>query len=65
MMKRLVAATTALALCGIALAQPSQYFWWQNKKTGAKVCEPQAASADWIKLSGPFEDPNCSVAVKE
>ncbi len=65
MKARLIALTVACALGGIAYAQPSQYFWWQNKKTNQKVCEPQAPSADWVKLSGPFEDPNCSIAIKE
>ena len=65
MIKRLAAVTAMLALCGIAWAQPSQYYLWQNKKTGTKACEPQAASADWVKLSGPYEDSNCTIAVKE
>jgi hypothetical protein len=64
MKARFIAVACALALGGVAMAQPSQYFWWQNKKTGEKVCDPQAASADWVQLSGPYEDPSCSVPVK-
>ena len=65
MKAKLFAATTALALCGLAWAQPSQYYVWQNKKTKEKICEPQAANADWVKLSGPYEDPSCSIPIKE
>jgi hypothetical protein len=64
MKAKLIAVTAALALCGLAFAQPSEYYLWQNKKTGEKVCDPQAASADWVKLSGPYEDPSCSVPIR-
>ena len=64
MKAKLIAIACALALCGVAMAQPSQYFWWQNKKTGEKVCDPQAASPDWVQLSGPYEDPSCSIPIK-
>ena len=59
-----VIAVAAFA-CGVAIAQPSEYFVFQNKTTGAKVCNPQppAPSADWIKLSGPYEDPACSIKI--
>lgn len=66
---KLIVATASFALAAVtttlAIAQPSQYFLWQNKKTGQKVCEPQAIDADWVKLSGPYEDPNCSIKSKE
>ena len=65
MKARLVAIVAAIAVSGLAWAQPSEYYLWQNSKTKEKMCEPQAPTADWVKLSGPYEDPNCSIVIKQ
>lgn len=54
-----------LVAAGAAFAQPSLYFVWKHKQTGQQMCEPQAADANWIKVAGPYSDPNCSIPEKQ
>jgi hypothetical protein len=63
--KRFAICAAALVVCGFAFAQPSEYYLWQNKKTAAKLCDPQAPNDDWVQLSGPYEDPSCSNLIKQ
>lgn len=63
-MKRIL--TTALALgfvAGAALAQPSEYYVWKQSSTGKTLCDPESPGKDWVKLSGPYEDSHCKVAM--
>lgn len=61
-MKRILTSALALALlAGPALAQPSEYYLWKHKTSGQTMCNPDAPSKDWVKLSGPYEDSNCSI----
>ncbi|MDQ6680418.1 MAG: hypothetical protein M3Y67_05575 [Pseudomonadota bacterium] len=46
------------------MARPSSYVLWKHKTTGQTMCEPDA-DANWIKLSGPYEDSNCRILVKQ
>lgn len=59
-----VAATAAALACAVATAQPSSYFLWKNKTTGQTMCETDA-DANWVKVSGPYEDPNCRFLIKQ
>jgi hypothetical protein len=56
-------AATMVA-CGLAMAQPSPYFVWKNKTTGATICESEADESKWVKVSGPYEDPTCKFLIK-
>ena len=56
---QLCIASAALCLATVAIAQPSEYYVWKNKTTGAKMCEPDMPAAQWVKESGPYEDSNC------
>lgn len=56
---KLTLAAAALALASVASAQPSNYFVWVNKTTGAKVCEPDMPADKWKQESGPYEDSTC------
>lgn len=60
---RLAMLAATLALSTAALAQPGAYFVWKHKTTGQTMCEPEA-DANWIKVSGPYEDSNCKIATK-
>ncbi|MEF7616750.1 hypothetical protein V4F39_22740 [Aquincola sp. MAHUQ-54] len=62
-MKRLLSLLAlAVGLAGTAaVAQPSIYYLWKNKTSGAKMCEPQAPGPGWEKVGGPFSDENCSI----
>jgi hypothetical protein len=56
---RLALAALALAATSLACAQPSDYYVWKNKATGATMCEPDMPADKWTKESGPYEDSNC------
>ena len=57
--KRSILAVLALIAAGALSAQPSIYFKWQHKTTKAVVCEPDPPSKDWVRIGGPFQDPDC------
>ena len=61
----LCAVALTLGLAGVASAQPSIYFQWQNKATKAKMCEPENPGPQWEKIGGPFSDGNCSIKMPE
>lgn len=61
----ILALALGLGLAGLAQAQPSVYFLWQNKATKAKMCEPEQPGAQWEKVGGPFSDQNCSIKMPE
>jgi len=64
-MKRILISALALALAaGNVLAQPSEYYVWQQKGTGKTLCDPEPPGKDWVKLSGPYEDSDCKVLRK-
>ena len=65
---KLTLAAAALALAGIAgtaTAQPSLYYVWKHKTTGKTMCNPEAVDANWVKVSGPYSDANCSIKEPE
>ena len=61
---KLTLLASALLLCTLATAQPSEYFLWKHKTNGKSMCEPDA-DANWIKVSGPYEDANCRILIKK
>lgn len=61
--KRLLIGALAALVAATLSAQPSIYFKWQNKSTQAVVCEPDSPGKDWVRIAGPFEDPDCKFAV--
>lgn len=62
--RALIAAAIAAAAT-VALAQPSAYYVWRHKTTGKTMCEPQAPDANWVRVSGPYSDPNCTQPDKQ
>jgi len=59
--KRTLLAALALLLAGSLSAQPSIYFKWRHSTTHAVVCEPDAPGRDWVRVGGPYSDPDCKV----
>ena len=55
---RLTLAVSALLLTTLAVAQPSTYYLWKNKTTGATACEPEMDTAKWEKQSGRYAESN-------
>jgi hypothetical protein len=65
-MKRILTAALALGfVAGAAIAQPSEYFLWKHKTNGQSMCNPDAPGRDWVKQSGPYEDPNCKIKLPQ
>lgn len=62
MKRKLILIIAASLLSGLALAQPSEYYLWKHKTNGKTMCNPDAPDANWVKVSGPYEDSNCSIA---
>jgi hypothetical protein len=54
-------AAASLMLASAAFAQPSIYFMWKQTSTGKTMCNPDAPAAGWVKVGGPFSDPNCTI----
>lgn len=49
-----------MMFAGAALAQPTEFFVWENVDTGETVCDvSQPTDGQWIQKSGPYEDPGC------
>jgi hypothetical protein len=65
MQRKIALFLSATLLAAAAFAQPSLYYLWKNKKTGEQICDPQAADDSWVKVSGPYSDPNCKVPEKQ
>jgi hypothetical protein len=60
---KLTLAAASILMAGLAIAQPSEYYVWKNKGSGQTVCWPEMPADKWIKLSGPYEDPNCKIRI--
>jgi hypothetical protein len=66
MLKRILITTVVLGVTvGAALAQPSEYILWRNNASGKTMCDPESPGKDWVKVSGPYEDPNCSILLPQ
>jgi hypothetical protein len=62
-MKRIITTAVAIGLvASAAFAQPSQYWVWRDNATGETKCDPESPGKKWVKVSGPFEDSNCTIA---
>ena len=63
---KLTAVIAGLSLsCASVLAQPSIYYLWKHKDSAQTKCEPEAPSAAWTKVGGPFQDPNCKIPMPQ
>ncbi len=62
---RFIAMIVAAAVISIAVpaawAQPTVYYLFEQKGTAKKLCDPQAPDESWVRIGGPFEDPNCTI----
>ena len=57
-------ATTAL-LAASALAQPGgDWYLWKETATGKTICYQSPVGPGWVRVGGPFEDPDCKVPQK-
>lgn len=63
--KLLLIAAFGLAFTLPLAAQPSLYYKYQHKTTKAIVCEPDAPGKDWVRIAGPFQDPDCKMPEKQ
>lgn len=61
----LLTAAAFAAASALAIAQPSAYFIWKHKTSGKTMCEPQAPDNNWVRVSGPYSDPNCTQLDKQ
>jgi hypothetical protein len=61
MKRNLILILAATLLCGLAIAQPGEYYLWKNNTTGKTMCNPDAPGTSWVKVSGPYEDSNCTI----
>jgi hypothetical protein len=59
MKSQILTVIFVLLSAGSLSAQPSIYFKWQHNTTKAVVCEPDAPSKDWVRIGGPYQDPDC------
>jgi hypothetical protein len=61
-MKRILTlALAGVLLAGTAIAQPGEYYLWKHKTNNKTMCNPDQPDANWIKVSGPYEDSNCKI----
>lgn len=57
--KTSIIAVIATLVVGTVSAQPSVYYKWQNSSTKVVKCEPDSPGKDWVRMSGPYSDPDC------